>query len=577
MNIFEQFLDRIKETLLDLSKKGDLILPDTLNGITAEMPPPKFDSDISTNVAMVLSKINKKSPIDLANTLSEKIKKKDKLIDEISVVKPGFINIKFKKIFWTNFIKEITQNSKSFGINTKENKKNFLIEFVSANPTGPLHVGHCRGAILGDVIANVLLFNKHKVTKEYYVNDYGNQIINFTKSVYFRIREISFKEPFPNDNEDLYPGDYLIDFANNILNSNKDLDFKNFDKISEKLTVLAIEEALKLIKKNLISLGINHDNFISEKKLVKNQEVEKVISFLQKNNFVYNGKIKAPAGEDDDNWVEREQLLFKSTDFGDDKDRALQKSDGAWTYFASDVAYHKNKLDRKFDKLINILGADHAGYIKRISSSVEALSNSRDKLVCKVSQLVKLIKDKKPFKMSKRKGDYITVDDLINEVGKDATRFIMLNRSSDVELDFDFDNVIEKSKDNPLYYVQYCYARIASVFRHIEKDLKLDIKIDKYDFEYSQDEINILKKISEWPKCIDVSSNKLEPHRIPTYLYELASLFHSYWNLGKDNPDKRFINEQKKIANDKLILLKAISNVIKSGMDIVGVSVPEKM
>ena len=577
MNIFEQFLDRIKETLLDLSKKGDLILPDTLNGITAEMPPPKFDSDISTNVAMVLSKINKKSPIDLANTLSEKIKKKDKLIEEISVVKPGFINIKFKKIFWTNFIKEITQNSKSFGINTKENKKNFLIEFVSANPTGPLHVGHCRGAILGDVIANVLLFNKHKVTKEYYVNDYGNQIINFTKSVYFRIREISFKEPFPNDNEDLYPGDYLIDFANNILNSNKDLDFKNFDKISEKLTVLAIEEALKLIKKNLISLGINHDNFISEKKLVKNQEVEKVISFLQKNNFVYNGKIKAPAGEDDDNWVEREQLLFKSTDFGDDKDRALQKSDGAWTYFASDVAYHKNKLDRKFDKLINILGADHAGYIKRISSSVEALSNSKDKLVCKVSQLVKLIKDKKPFKMSKRKGDYITVDDLINEVGKDATRFIMLNRSSDVELDFDFDNVIEKSKDNPLYYVQYCYARIASVFRHIEKDLKLDIKIDKYDFEYSQDEINILKKISEWPKCIDASCNKLEPHRIPTYLYELASLFHSYWNLGKDNPDKRFINDQKKIANDKLILLKAISNVIKSGMDIVGVSVPEKM
>ena len=577
MNIFEQFLDKVKETLLDLSKKGDLILPDTLNGITAEIPPSKFDSDISTNVAMVLSKINKKSPIDLANTLSEKIKKKDELIEEASVVKPGFINIKFKKIFWTNFIKEITQNFKSFGINTKENKKNFLIEFVSANPTGPLHVGHCRGAILGDVIANVLLFNKHKVTKEYYVNDYGNQIINFTKSVYFRIREISFKEPFPNDNEDLYPGDYLIDFANNIINSNNDLDFKNFEKISEKLTVLAIEEALKLIKKNLISLGINHDNFISEKKLVKNKEVEKVINFLQKNNFVYKGKIKAPAGEDDDNWVEREQLLFKSTDFGDDKDRALQKSDGAWTYFASDVAYHKNKLDRKFDKLINILGADHAGYIKRISSSVEALSNSKDKLVCKVSQLVKLIKDKKPFKMSKRKGDYITVDDLINEVGKDATRFIMLNRSSDVELDFDFDNVVEKSKDNPLYYVQYCYARIASVFRHISQDLKSDIKVNNYDFKYSKDEIRILKKISEWPKCIDASTNKLEPHRIPTYLYELASLFHSYWNLGKDNPEKRFINEQKKISNDKLILLKAISNVIKSGMDIVGVSVPEKM
>jgi len=577
MNIFEEYLDKIKKILLELSKNGELIIPDKLDGINTEIPPSKFNCDISTNVAMFLSKINKKSPADLAETLAKAIKKNDKLIEDISIVKPGFINIKFKPIFWTNFIEEIIKNSKSFGINTKEKKKNYLVEFVSANPTGPLHVGHCRGAILGDVISNVLLFNKHKVTKEYYVNDYGNQIINFTKSVYFRIREIVFKESFPSDNEDLYPGDYLIDFAQNIINSNNKIDFKNFENISEELTSLSIEEALKLIKKNLNSLGINHDNFISEKKLVLNKEVEKVIDYLQKNDFVYKGKIKAPAGENDDKWVEREQLLFKSTDFGDDKDRALQKSDGAWTYFASDVAYHKNKLDRKFDFLINILGADHAGYIKRISSSVEALSNFKGKLICKVSQLVKLIKDNKPFKMSKRKGDYITVDDLINEVGKDATRFIMLNRSGDAELDFDFDNVIEKSKDNPLYYVQYSYARIASVFRHLEKDLKSDVKINKYNFEYSGEEINILKKLSEWPKCIDTSSKKLEPHRIPTYLYELASLFHSYWNLGKVNPEKRFINDQKKITNDKLIFLKAISNVIKSGMDIVGVSTPEKM
>ena len=577
MNIFDQYLDKLKKIILDLSKKGDLILPDKLDGITAEIPPSKFKSDISTNVAMVLSKVNKKSPTDLANTLTKAIKKNDELIEDISVAKPGFINIKFKPIFWTNFIKEIIQNNDSFGVNLKEKKKNYLVEFVSANPTGPLHVGHCRGAILGDVIANILLFNKHKVTKEYYVNDYGNQIINFTKSVYFRIKEIIFNEPFPSDNEDLYPGDYLIDFAQNIIDSNKKIDFKNFDKISDELTALSIDEALKLIKKNLNSLGINHDNFVSEKNLVINQEVEKVVDFLQTNKFVYKGKIKAPAGEDNNNWVEREQLLFKSTDFGDDKDRALQKSDGSWTYFASDVAYHKNKLDRNFDHLINILGADHAGYIKRISSSVEALSNSKGKLICKVSQLVKLIKDKKPFKMSKRKGDYITVDDLVNEVGKDATRFIMLNRSSDVELDFDFDNVIEKSKENPLYYVQYSYARIASVFRHLKKDLKSDVKIDKYDFLYSEDEINILKKISEWPKCIDASSQRLEPHRIPTYLYELASLFHSYWNLGKDNPEKRFINDEKNITDEKLIFLKAISNVIKSGMDIVGVSVPEKM
>ena len=577
MNIFDEYLEKIKEILSDLSKNGNLILPDKLDGITAEIPPAKFNCDISTNVAMVLSKLNNKSPTDLANILSDALKKSDKLIEDISIVKPGFINIKFKPIFWTNFIKEIIINSKSYGINTKEKKNKYLIEFVSANPTGPLHVGHCRGAILGDVIANVLVFNQHKVTKEYYVNDYGNQIINFTKSVYFRIREILFDEPFPQNNEDLYPGEYIIDFAKNILKSNKDIDLKNFDKISELLTALSIDEALKLIKQNLKSLGITHDNFMSEKKLVINQEVEKVVDFLQKNEFVYKGKIKAPAGEDNEKWVEREQLLFKSTNFGDDKDRALQKSDGAWTYFASDVAYHKNKLDRKFDYLINILGADHAGYIKRISSSVEALSNSKGKLICKVSQLVKLIKDNKPFKMSKRKGDYITVDDLIKEVGKDATRFIMLNRSSDAELDFDFDNVIEKSKDNPLYYVQYSYARIASVFRHLNKDLKSDLKINKYDFKYSNDEINILKKISEWPKCIDTASNKLEPHRIPTYLYELASLFHSYWNLGKDNPEKRFINDQKKISDDKLVFLKVISNVIKSGMNIVGVSVPEKM
>ena len=577
MNIFDIYLDKIRSIITDLDKKGDLVIPENLNGISAEIPPSKFDCDISTNAAMVLSKLNQKSPMVLAEQISTIIKKNDPLIENIAVVKPGFINIKFKPKFWSNFIEEIVTNSKKFGVNEKEKKLNYLVEFVSANPTGPLHVGHCRGAILGDVISNILIFNNHKVTKEYYVNDYGNQIINFTKSVYSRIREIKFKEPFPSNNPDLYPGNYLIDFAQNIISANIDLNFENYDEISEKLTTLSIEQALDLIKKNLNSLGIKHDSFVSEKAIVLNKEVESVISFLEDNSFVYKGKIKAPAGENNEDWVEREQLLFKSTDFGDDKDRALQKSDGTWTYFASDVAYHKNKVDRKFDYLIKILGADHAGYIKRISSSVDALSGTKNKLICKISQLVKLIKDNKPFKMSKRKGDYITVDDLINEVGKDATRFIMLNRSSDVELDFDFDSVKEKSKDNPLYYVQYCYARISSVFRHLDKDLDKEIKITSYDFKYSEDEIKILKKISEWPKCIDVSSTKLEPHRVPVYLYELAAEFHSYWNLGKQNPEKRFINEQKNITDDKLIFLKAISNVIKSGMNIVGVNTPNKM
>jgi len=270
-------------------------------------------------------------------------------------------------------------------------------------------------------------------------------------------------------------------------------------------------------------------------------------------------------------------LLFKSTLYGDDKDRPLQKNDSSWTYFAGDLAYHNNKIKRNFDILINVLGADHAGYIKRINAGVEALSNKKVKLNCKVSQLVKLLKDGKPFKMSKRKGDYITIQDLINEVGKDATRFIMLNRSSDAELDFDFTKVKAKSRDNPLYYVQYCYARICSVFRHVNIKIQDKANIKSFNFTYSSDEIKILKKISEWPKCIEVSSNKLEPHRIPVYLYELASEFHSYWNMGKENEELRFINKDKKLSDDKLVFLKAISNVIKSGMDIVGVDTPEKM
>ena len=577
MNIFDIYLDKIKKLIKKSNEEGLIELPESLNGVNVDIPPPNFDCDISTNVAMVLSKVNKKAPLDLANSLIELIKNDDINIENIVAVKPGFINIKFKKIYWNSFVKEILLNHKNFGANNKEKKQKYLIEFVSANPTGPLHVGHCRGAIIGDVISNILLFNKHDVSKEYYVNDHGNQIISFTHSVFFRIREILYNEKFPVENSDLYPGDYIIGIAQNIIKENKDLNFDNFEKISKKLTLLSVKQSLNLIKENLRNLGVTHDNFMSETNMVNNNEVQKVIDILKQKDFVYDGRIDAPKGKNDPNWVERKQLLFRSTDFGDDKDRALQKSDKSWTYFANDTAYHNNKLNRNFDILINILGADHAGYIKRISSVVEALSKKKNKLICKVSQLVKLIKDGKPFKMSKRKGDYITVEDLINEVGKDATRFIMLNRSSDVQLDFDFANVKEKSKDNPLYYVQYCYARISSVFRHIDLNVNDELKIKNYNFNYEHDEIKILKKISEWPKCIEIASNKLEPHRIPVYLYELASEFHSYWNLGNENQNKRFINKDNKISDDKLVFLKAISNVIRSGMTIVGVNTPEKM
>ena len=576
MNIFEIYLNKILDLIKKANQDNLIELPENLSGINVDIPPSKYNCDMSTNVAMVLSKPNKKSPIELAETIANIIKSYDENIDEIKVEKPGFINLKFKKIFWNNFLKNIINQNNYGSVNSKNSKK-YLVEFVSANPTGPLHVGHCRGAILGDVISNLLKFNNHIVTKEYYVNDYGNQIIYFTKSIYFRIREILHKEKFPIDNKDLYPGDYLIDIAKNIIEQNPNFDFDNFDKISKELTKLSVQESIKLIKFNLNNLGISHDNFASETEIVLNNEVEQVVDKLKKDKFVYLGKIKAPEGEESKNWVEREQLLFKSTDFGDDKDRALQKNDKSWTYFASDVAYHNTKLKRNFDVLINILGADHAGYIKRITSVVEALSGEKNKLVCKVSQLVKLIKDGKPFKMSKRKGDYITVEDLISEVGKDATRFIMLNRSNDAELDFDFTKVKEKSKDNPLYYVQYCYARISSVFRNLNRNINDNIEITNYDFKFNDDEIKIFQKISQWPKCIDIATSKLEPHRIPVYLYELASEFHSYWNMGRKDETKRFIEKDNTIKDEKIIFLKTVSNVIKSGMNIIGVETPEKM
>ena len=576
MNIFENYLLKIEKVIKSAHNDNLLELPDNLSGINVDIPPAKFSGDISTNVAMVLSKINKKPPIELAKQIADLIKDSDSNIDEISIEKPGFINLKFKNEFWNGFILDVLNNS-SYGNSASGKKNSYLVEFVSANPTGPLHVGHSRGAILGDVISNLLSFNGHKVTKEYYVNDYGNQISHFTKSVYLRIKEILYSETFPIEDKDLYPGDYLIDIAKKIISNNKDLDFKNFDSVSEKLKHLSIQESLKLIKINLENLGIKHDNFASETEVINNNEVDEVIKNLKDKKYIYEGKIKAPEGESNENWVEREQLLFKSTDFGDDKDRALQKEDKSWTYFASDVAYHNTKLKRNFNILINILGADHAGYIKRITSVVEALSGEKNKLICKVSQLVKLIKDKKPFKMSKRKGDYITIEDLINEVGKDATRFIMLSRSSDAEIDFDFDKVKEKSKENPIYYVQYAYARISSVFRNTQNDINSNLEIKNSDLNFANEEIKLFKKISEWPKCVEVSSEKLEPHRISVYLYELASEFHSYWNMGKEDVSKRFIDQDNTIKMEKLVFLKSIANTLKTGMNILGVDTPEKM
>ena len=575
MNLISDFQLKVEASLKELKKSKKIILPETINGLSIMIPPKGQKGDLACNVSMLLSKVNKKPPMEIAKLFKDYFLKNFPEVSEVHVAKPGFLNITFEISFWKFFLLNVIKLNSSYG-STKSKVKKINVEFVSANPTGPLHVGHCRGAVLGDVISNLLIFNGHKVIKEYYVNDYGSQVKNFVKSVYFRILEILKKEEFPSNN-DLYPGDYIIDIAKKIISEKKIINFDNFETIYEQLETESLKFSMDLIKKNLSMIGIEHDNFVHESELIKKSIVEKTISKLKKNNHVYSGKLSAPKIENKTSWVAREQLLFKSTNFGDDMDRSLQKEDSTWTYFAGDIGYHANKIERNFDSLISILGADHAGYIKRITAAVNAISNNNINLVCKVSQLVKLFKDGKPFKMSKRKGDYITVEDLVNEVGKDSVRFMMLNRSNDVELDFDFKKVTDQSKENPVFYVQYAFARINSIFRLLNLKIDENIDLNNEKFDLNIHEIQIIKKISEWPKCIQASLSSLEPHIIPYYLYELSTLFHSYWNMGNENKKYRFLENNKAVSFSRLVLLQAIAIVINNGMNILGVSSPEKM
>jgi len=575
MNLLSDYQKKIYVFLKKLNNKKIISMPSNLQGLTIELPPKDNKADISCNAALILSKTNQKEPIILAEILKKEFIENFKEFQKIDIAKPGFININFTSNFWKKYLNEILISKKRYGKN-KNIKKKYNIEFVSANPTGPLHVGHCRGAILGDVISNLLKFNGHNVLKEYYVNDYGKQIKTFVNSVYYRILELIDDKKFPDD-KNLYPGDYIIDIAKKIIKEKKIKDYSDLKIIFDKLSKESLKISIEIIKNNLKDLGIKHDKFVYESDLVSKGLVNKTVNKLKKNNYVYKGKLKPPKGDINEEWKIREQLLFRSTKFGDDVDRALQKEDSTWTYFASDIAYHDHKLKRNYDFLINILGSDHAGYIKRITAVVNALSKNKINLTCKVSQLVKLYKDGFPFKMSKREGNYITVEDLIKEVGKDSTRFMMLNRSNDVELDFDFQKVTEKSKDNPVFYVQYAYARINSIFRNLKLNINKKMKLEKEQFLLNEYEINILKKISSWPRCVEISSNKLEPHRIPFFLYDLSVLFHSYWSLGKDNKNYRFISENGKASAFRLSILQAIAIVIENGMSILNVSTPKSM
>ena len=574
MNLFSGYHKKISESLKEMEKNKLILVPEDFKSITVELPPSNQTADMSCNAALILSKINKISPTKLAEIIKKNLLSEYKEFENIDIAGPGFLNITFKNIFWSEYLIELIKLNEKYGYN-KQNKK-YNVEFVSANPTGPLHVGHCRGAVLGDTLCNLLEFNGNHVVREYYVNDYGEQIKSFVKSIYHRILEITQNTPFPNDS-DLYPGDYIIDISKKIIDTKSIKDFLDYEKIKEILSTKSLKYSMEIIKNNLNLLGITHDNFVHESELVKNNMVIKVVNNLKKEKYIYEGTLNPPKGELPKDWKTRKQLLFKSTLFGDDVDRPLQKKDGTWTYFAGDMAYHADKISRKFDVLINILGADHAGYTKRIISVTQAISKNKVTLICKVSRLVKLFKNGQPFKMSKRKGDYITVEDLIKEVGKDSTRFMMLNRSNDVELDFDFKKITEKSKDNPIFYIQYAYARINSIFRSLNINIEDNIKFDKKNFFLNKYEIEILRKIAEWPKCVELSSTKLEPHRIPFYLYELVTLFHSYWNQGSINKNYRFIPQGEKPNISRLVLLKALGIVINNGMTILGVSTPKSM
>ena len=574
MNVLENYLEKTKKIILKKAKELNISENYNFESVNIEVPPANFDFDLSCNIAMVLGKQIKENPKNLAEKIKKILLKECKDFDSVQVAGPGFINMRLNNSALQNIIIGIYKDKNSYGSNKKNKKYN--VEFVSANPTGPMHVGHCRGAVFGDVLSNLLKFNGNKVTKEYYVNDCGNQIKNFVESVFLRLREIKHKEKFKNE-KDLYPGEYIIDIANKILKEKPDIDLNNFKNIYNLLKKESLRCSMDLVKTDLNNLGIKHDNFFYESQLMEKDSVNNAVKILKDNNFVEEGFLKPPKGEETKDWKKTKRLIFKSTLFGDDTDRSLQKNDGSWTYFANDVAYHADKVLRNYDFLVDILGADHTGYTKRITAAVAALSNNKVILKCKVCQLVKLYKKGKPFKMSKRAGDFISVNDLLNEVDKDSIRFMMLNRSNDVELDFDFDKVLEKTKDNPVFYVQYCYARISSLFRTLNIDSAQEIKLETDNFKLNVFEKNLLRKIFNWPKVIDSASLRYEPHRIVFYLYDLATLFHSYWSKGNEDEKYKFIIDSKIKNLNTLAIIKLVALVVENGMKILDVSLPKKM
>ncbi|CAK07533.1 arginine--tRNA ligase [Rhizobium johnstonii] len=584
MNLFTDFEARIKTALeqIDLvrEKRSEL----DFGRITVEPPRDASHGDVATNAAMVLAKPLGTNPRALADVIIAKLKE-DADVADVSVAGPGFINIRLAVGYWQRLLASMIGAGTDYGRSTLGEGKKVNVEYVSANPTGPMHVGHCRGAVVGDALANLLAFAGYGVEKEYYINDAGSQIDVLARSVFLRYRE-ALGEKIGEIPSGLYPGDYLVPVGQSLA-ADYGVRLHNMpeDQWMPIVKDRTIDAMMVMIREDLAALNVHHDVFFSERTLHANgaAAIRTAINDLTFKGYVYKGTLPPPKGQLPEDWEDREQTLFRSTEVGDDIDRPLIKSDGSYTYFAADVAYFKNKFDRGFDEMIYVLGADHGGYVKRLEAVARGVSDGKAKLTVLLCQLVKLYRNGEPVKMSKRSGDFVTLRDVVEEVGRDSVRFMMLYRKNSEPLDFDFAKVTEQSKDNPVFYVQYAHARCMSVFRQAREAFPdLDVSPENLAKTVAgigdPAELQLVAKLAEFPRIVEAAAQSQEPHRVAFYLYDVASSFHAHWNKGKDQPELRFVNDKNRESSiARLGLVYAVASVLKSGLAITGTAAPDEM
>jgi len=580
MNLFSDLRGTVIAALEQMQSEG--ALPQGLDFANVAVEPPRdpLHGDMATNAAMVLAKPAGKKPREIAEALAEKLRA-DARITEADVAGPGFLNMRLAGGVWQNVVGRVLEQGEAFGRSTVGQGQRINVEYVSANPTGPLHVGHTRGAVFGDALASLLAYAGHEVMREYYINDGGAQVDVLARSVYLRYLEAHGQEVAFEDGT--YPGDYLIPVGEALKDKVGDAYLDRGEEVwLAEVREFATDKMLDLIRSDLALLGVRMDHFFSEKSLYGTGKIEAAIDDLDAKGLIYRGTLEPPKGKTPEDWEPREQTLFRSTAHGDDVDRPIKKSDGSWTYFAPDIAYHYDKVSRGFDGLIDVFGADHGGYVKRMKAAVSALSDGKVPLDIKLTQLVKLFKNGQPFKMSKRAGTFVTLRDVVDQVGPDVTRFVMLTRKNDAPLDFDFDKVLEQSRENPVFYVQYAHARVHSVLRKA-REAGLDVsdaalaKADLGSLGHDT-ELAVAKKLAEWPRLVEVAARTHEPHRVAFYLYELAGEFHTLWNRGNELPELRFLQEGAPDTSlSKIALARAVSVVISAGLGILGVTPVEEM